>query len=140
MGIPARRLAIRATLSPCSASGIAQPRITSSTSDASRDVTRRSASAITTAAISSGRVYRSAPFGAFPTGVLTADSTKASFMAVWSLADARSLLEIAEQILERLADFRRMAVEQMIGAVDHDQLLRLRQRPVELPHILDRAD
>ena len=31
-GIPARRLAIRATFSPCSASGIAQPRMTSSTS------------------------------------------------------------------------------------------------------------
>jgi len=31
-GTPARRLAIRATLRPCSASGIAQPTITSSTS------------------------------------------------------------------------------------------------------------
>ena len=29
-GTPARRLAMRATFSPCSASGIAQPRITSS--------------------------------------------------------------------------------------------------------------
>ena len=33
-GMPARRLAIRATFSPCSASGIAQPRITSSISAA----------------------------------------------------------------------------------------------------------
>ena len=32
-GTPARRLAMRATFSPCSASGIAQPRITSSISD-----------------------------------------------------------------------------------------------------------
>src|SRR5262245_15024352 len=32
IGTPARRLAMRATLKPCSPSGIAQPRITSSTS------------------------------------------------------------------------------------------------------------
>ncbi len=54
-GTPARRLAMRATFSPCSASGIAQPRITSSISAGSTPGARRSASAMTAAAISSGR-------------------------------------------------------------------------------------
>ncbi len=76
-GTPARRLAIRATFSPCSASGIAQPRITSSISAGSRPVARRSAAAMTTAAISSGRVERSAPFGALPTAVRAAETITA---------------------------------------------------------------
>ena len=71
-GMPARRLAMRATFSPCSASGIAQPRITSSTSAGSSPGARASASAMTVAAISSGRVYRSVPLGALPTAVRTA--------------------------------------------------------------------
>ena len=54
-GTPARRLAMRATFRPCSASGIAQPRITSSTSRGSTPGARRSASPMTAAAISSGR-------------------------------------------------------------------------------------
>ena len=79
-GTPARRLAIRATFSPCSASGIAHPMITSSTSAGSSPGARRRASAITTAPISSGRVALSAPFGAFPTAVRTALTMTASFM------------------------------------------------------------
>src|SRR4051812_36158083 len=126
--MPARRLAMRATLSPCSASGIAQPRITSSTSAGSRPGTRASASLITAAAISSGRVNRSAPFGALPTGVRTAETMKASAM------------KVPQQILQRLADFGGVPVEEVIGHVDDDELLRLRQFSVELPHVLDRAD
>src|SRR4051812_31625359 len=127
-GMPARRLAMRATLSPCSASGIAQPRITSSISAASTPGARASASRMAIAASSSGRTKRSAPFGALPTGVRTAATTNAS------------AIEIPEQILERLADLTGVPVEQMIGGVDHHQLFRLRQRAVEFPHVLDRGD
>src|SRR4051794_5445705 len=127
-GRPARRLAMRATFSPCSASGIAQPRITSSIAAASTAGTRASASRMTVAASSSGRTKRSAPFGALPAAVRTAETMKAS------------PTEVAQQILDRLADFRRVPVEQVIRRVDHDELLRLGQRAVELPHVLDRAD
>src|SRR4051812_10721060 len=126
--MPARRLAIRATFSPCSASGIAQPRITSSISATSSGAARASASLMATAASSSGRVWRSAPFGALPTGVRTAETMNASAM------------KVLQQIFERLADFRRMAVEEVVRHVDDDELLGFRQRAVELPHVLDRAD
>src|SRR5439155_7158868 len=79
-GMPARRLAIRATFSPCSASGIAHPSTTSSTSDGSTAGARRSASAIAVAASSSGRVPRRVPFGAFPDAVRTALTITASCM------------------------------------------------------------
>ncbi len=79
-GTPARRLAILATLRPCSASGIAHPRMTSSISDGSIPGARRNASEMTTAAISSGRVALSVPFGAFPTAVRTAETITASFI------------------------------------------------------------
>ena len=49
------------TLRPCSASGIAHPRITSSTSAGSRPAVLRTTSPITTAASSSGRVVRNTP-------------------------------------------------------------------------------
>ena len=71
-GSPARNDAIRATFIPCSASGMAQPRITSSTSLASSCGTRASAPLSAAAAISSGRVARKPPLYARPTGVLTA--------------------------------------------------------------------
>src|SRR3954466_744377 len=125
--MPARRLAMRATLSPCSASGIAQPRMTSSTAAASTPE-RASASRIAVAASSSGRTNFNAPFGALPTGVRTAETTKAL------------PIEVREQILERFADFGRVAVEQVIGGVDDDELFRFGQGAVELPHVLDRAD
>src|SRR4051812_12478483 len=127
-GTPARRLAIRATLSPCSASGIAQPRITSSTSAGSSPGTRAIASLMTTAAISSGRVYRSAPFGALPTGVRTAETMNASTM------------KAPEQIFERFADFRCVAAEKVVRHVDDDELFWFRECAVELPHVLQRAD
>ena len=79
-GSPARIAAARATFMPCSASGIAQPMITSSISDASRPGTRASASLITVPPISSGRVFLRVPFGALPTAVLTAETINASFM------------------------------------------------------------
>src|SRR5262245_54932429 len=126
--MPARRLAIRATFNPCSASGIAQPRITSSISAGATAGTRASASRIAVAASSSGRTKRSAPFGAFPTGVRTAATTNAS------------AIEVRQEIVERFADFRRVPVEEMIRGVDDDELLRLGQLAVELPHVLNRTD
>src|SRR5580658_4906048 len=81
IGSPARNAAIRATFIPCSPSGIAQPRITSSISLASRPGTRASASLIASAAKSSGRVARNEPLNAFPTGVRTEETITASGMA-----------------------------------------------------------
>ena len=81
-GIPARRLAMRATFIPCSASGIAQPRMTSSTVSGSMPSARRNASRIATAASSSGRVVRNVPLGALPAGVRTADAMTASLMVL----------------------------------------------------------
>ena len=73
---------------------------------------RFNASRITAAASSSGRVVRSDPFGAFPTGVRTAETMSAS------------AIEILQKIVDRVADFGHLAVEQMVGAVDDDELLR----------------
>src|SRR5437868_4521494 len=114
--MPARRLAMRATLSPCSASGIAQPKMTSSIAAGSTPGARASASRIVAAASSSGRMKRSAPFGALPTGVRTDETMNAS------------AIEVRQEILERFAHLCRVAVEQVIGPVDHDQLLRFGQR------------
>ena len=79
-GRPARMAAARATFMPCSASGIAQPTMTSSTSDFSKPSARLSASSMTTAPISSGRVFLKVPFGALPTAVRTAETITASLM------------------------------------------------------------
>src|SRR6266542_4218074 len=126
---------MRATFSPCSASGIAQPRMTSSTSAGSSPGARRSASVMTTAPMSSGRVLRKAPFGAFPIGVRTALTMTASFMVQGSL-----FREVTEQILERLSNFLRFAFEQVIGAVDDDQLFRFFEPGIERPHAFERTD
>src|ERR1700733_15707745 len=82
IGRPARKLATRATFIPCSASGMAQPRMTSSISDLSSCGTRSSAPLMAKAARSSGRVVRSVPRGALPTAVRTADAMMTSFMGV----------------------------------------------------------
>ena len=119
-------LAMRATFSPCSASGIAQPRMTSSISDAFTPCARFTASRMTVAASSSGRVFRSAPAGALPTGVRTADTMRAS------------PIEILQQIFDGVANFACLAVEKMIGAVDHDKLLRFVQQRVEPSDFLQR--
>src|ERR1044072_2095156 len=79
-GKPARIAAARATFIPCSASGIAHPMITSSICEASSPGTRASASLITDAPISSGRVFLNVPFGALPTAVRTADTITASLI------------------------------------------------------------
>ena len=57
----ARSEAMRATFIPCSASGMAQPRMTSSTSFGSRPGARARASLMAVAARSSGRTPRNAP-------------------------------------------------------------------------------
>src|SRR6266576_1964918 len=84
-GRPARIAAARATFIPCSASGLAQPMITSSISDASRPGTRAMAALMAAAPMSSGRVSRRVPFGALPTAVRTADTITASFMILFFL-------------------------------------------------------
>src|SRR5216117_3919688 len=117
-GIPALRLAIRATFNPCSASGIAHPRITSSISAGSTPGTRAIACPIVVAARSSGRVPRSMPFGALPTGVRTADTITASCMAL-------SALPILHEIFDRVSHFARFSVEEMISCVDDDELFGL---------------
>src|SRR5260370_34632061 len=80
MGRPARKLATRATFMHCSASGIAQPRMTSSISDLSSCGMRASAPLMAKAARSSGRVVRSVPRGVLPTAVRTADAMMTSFI------------------------------------------------------------
>jgi len=70
-GIPAISAAVRATFIPCSASGIAQPMITSSTRAGSSPGTFDSAPRIEIAARSSGRVSLRLPLYAFPTAVRT---------------------------------------------------------------------
>src|SRR5690348_6876500 len=77
-GNPARSDAIRATFMPCSASGIAQPRITSSISLGSSCGTLSSAPLIAMAPSSSGRVARSVPLNARPTGVRIEETITAS--------------------------------------------------------------
>src|SRR5262245_44016558 len=88
VGTPARSAAWRATLLPCSASGIAQPSTTSSTISAFTGGTRASAPWMTAAAMSSGRVSRSAR-PALPTAVRTLDTTTASRMTSSPLVPER---------------------------------------------------
>src|SRR4051812_29737942 len=70
----AKNTAFLATFRPCSASGMAQPKSTSSMSSAFRPGTRASAPFMAAAAKSSGRVLRRVPLSARPTGVRTADA------------------------------------------------------------------
>src|SRR5438046_2597519 len=79
-GRPARIAAARATFIPCSASGIAQPMLTSRISLVCRFGTRPITSLITVAPSSSGRVSRKVPLGALPTAVRTADTITAPFI------------------------------------------------------------
>jgi hypothetical protein len=67
--------ALRATFQPCSASGIAQPKITSSTCSAFNPGTRSTAATSNAAARSSGRVFFSVPLFARPTALRTALAT-----------------------------------------------------------------
>src|SRR5688572_24496390 len=116
---------MRATLSPCSASGIAQPMMTSSTSDADAPGARFKASRITSAASSSGRTSWSAPEGALPTGVLTAETISAS------------AIEILQQIFDRVAHLRGLAVEHVVGRVDDHEFFRLWELAVKSADLLE---
>src|SRR6185437_11709405 len=78
-GSPARKPTWRATFSPCSASGWAQPRTTSSTS-AGAMAARFIASRATSAQRSSERVFLKTPRGARPMGVRTAERMVTSRM------------------------------------------------------------
>jgi hypothetical protein len=71
---------MRATFIPCSASGMAQPTMTSLMSLPSTPGARRRTSLMTAAAMSSGRTVRRAPFGALPTAVRVAETITASCM------------------------------------------------------------
>ncbi len=68
-GRPASSAPMRATFSPCSPSGIAQPTIASSISDVSRPGTCATADLIACTSSSSGRVFLNTPRGALPIGV-----------------------------------------------------------------------
>ncbi len=115
-GRPARSEAIRATFIPCSASGMAQPRITSSISLTSRPLARAMASLIAAAARSSGRVARRVPLGALPTAVRTELTMTASRMVhlpggccwlYWMLNDGKK---------QQRAHWRTIAHESQMGA------------------------
>src|SRR5690242_16392073 len=135
-GTPARKLAIRATFRPCSASGIAQPRITSSISEGSTPGARLSASAMVTAANSSGRVERRIPFGAFPTAVLTAETITASCIRFYDWLCG----PIAQQILDGVRYFTHFTVKQVVRGVDDREFLRFGGTRVKLTHLFQRAD
>ena len=77
-GSPASSAPRRATLSPCSASGIAQPTIASSIVVGSSPGTCASALRIACTRRSSGRTLRSIPLGALPIGVRLAATMYAS--------------------------------------------------------------
>src|SRR6478672_10864002 len=47
---------------------------------------------------------------------------------------------VSQQILDRVSDFADLAVEQMVGAVDDDELFGVGGPGVELPHLLQRAE
>ena len=85
-GSPAAIAATRATLKPCSPSGIAQPRTTSSISSGeSFPATCATTALIAAAAISSGRVVRNVPRGALPTAVRAPATMTASLTIVPSM-------------------------------------------------------
>src|SRR5439155_331778 len=119
----ARRLATRATFMPCSASGIAHPRITSSISRGSIPGARFRASAMAAAASSSGRVPRSVPPGALPAAVRTADTITAS--CIRTSRGPASEGPVFQQIFNRVCDLGDLPVEQMVRPVNDDQLFRL---------------
>ena len=82
MGNPPSNPMVRATFRPCSPSGIAQPRVSSSISAGFTRGTRASSAAMTWPASSSGRVCASVPLCARPTAERTASTiTTFSIMA-----------------------------------------------------------
>ena len=77
-GKPASSAPMRATFSPCSASGIAQPTIASSITLVSSPGTCATADLIACTSSSSGRVFLNIPRGALPIGVRLAATMYAS--------------------------------------------------------------
>src|SRR5688572_9143763 len=126
---------MRATFSPCSASGIAHPSTTSSMSAGSMPGARRSTSSMTVAAISSGRTVFSEPFGAFPTAVRVAATITASCMISSSRPGTGKVLE---QVGQGVTHFAGLAVEQVVGAIDLHELLRLVKLRVKVANELER--
>src|SRR6478736_1023994 len=89
-GSPASSTPMRATFMPCSASGIAQPTITSPISRGSSPGTCAITPFSTCASMSSGRTLLNIPRGALPTGVRIAATMYASWICLliwisWSL-------------------------------------------------------
>src|SRR4051794_563109 len=130
IGMPARSAQIRATFMPCSASGMAQPMITSSTSDLSSAGILSRAPSMAAAPRSSGRVARSIPLGALPTAVRTALTITASLILVTPL------------IPQRLPGFQREAnpLLRLLLAAQREERFPLQIQQVLLAHQRARRD
>jgi hypothetical protein len=96
--------AVRATFIPCSASGNAQPIITSSICDASKPSARLPLPESPPRPFHPGRVFFKVPFGAFPTAVRTADTITASFIFVFPFVNSNQFF-INEFCLKTLPFF-----------------------------------
>src|SRR5690348_5181307 len=134
-GSPARNDAMRATLFPCCGSGMAQPRITSSTSAASSPGTRLRASLMAAAAKSSGRVLRSVPRGALPTAVRAVETINASFMLA-SLVGVGILKVQLVSVAVRIAQILRAAFDGMRNVPCGDIFHHNRILTVSTHHII----
>src|SRR5579871_58897 len=88
-GKPERNAAMRAMFMPDSASGMAQPKMTSSTSTGGTAGYLSSNARMTVAAKSSGRVLRSAPLGALPVAVRRQSTMTACIGSVLALVPQR---------------------------------------------------
>src|ERR1700689_3706351 len=119
-GRPARRAAMRAMFMPDSASGIAQPRMTSSISSGAIAGCFSRRRRITMAARSSGRVLRKLPLGALPTGVRRQSRITASILFRVSIPERFARLQ---HILHALLRFRIAAQAQKSLAFQVEQVL-----------------
>src|SRR5437660_39097 len=140
-GSPARIAAARATFMPCSASGIAQPMITSSISAFSKPSARFKASSITAAPISSGRVFFRVPFGALPTAVRTAETITASLIKLPLRLSSRALYYCDFDLFRRQHVAQNLRVnrdeEAALATVDVN-LRQVENRPLDV-HVQPRA-
>src|SRR5215831_2431142 len=130
IGRPPRSAAMRATFRPCSPSGIAQPRTTSSTSAGDRVGSLASAARITCPASSSGRVRARAPFPARPTALRTAAAITTSICDMVNASPARSVSErlvVHQHVLHSLLALRLTAQGQERLALELEHAL-LRDR------------
>ncbi len=118
-GRPARSAAMRAMFMPDSASGMAQPRITSSISSGAMAGYFSSKRRMTVAARSSGRVLRKLPRGALPTGVRRQSTITASI----SVRSVPERLARLQHVLHALLRFRIAAQAQESFALQIEQIL-----------------